>query len=207
MEVVIIDYGYGNLFSLERALAHNGARVVISSDPNMLQNAPAVVLPGVGAFGDGMAELRKRGFFSPLITYAESGKPLLGICLGMQFLFDCSDEFGRHEGLGLIAGAVAQIPVDRKKCKIPQVGWNKLQPLSSWRGTILEGVGLSDQVYFVHSYAGFPQDKRHILAETNYCGVSFPAVITKGNIIGTQFHPEKSGEVGLSILKNFLKSA
>lgn len=206
MEVVVIDYGCGNLFSLEKALAHVGARVTISARPDILRNASAVILPGVGAFGDGMAELKKRGLSEPVVTYARNGGLLLGICLGMQILFDWSEEFGRHGGLGLVPGAVKRIPVDQKTCKIPQVGWNKLSPLrpGDWENTLLNGVRSSDEVYFVHSYAGYPRDKKYILAETNYCGISFPAVIMNGNVIGTQFHPEKSGEVGLSMLKNFL---
>ena len=208
MNAAIIDYGYGNLFSLKKALAHLGATATIAHSPRMLADARILFLPGVGAFGDGISELRRRGFEKPLLKHAKNGKPLFGICLGMQFLFDTSEEFGRHKGLGLISGVVKRIAPIALNCKIPQVGWNALQVpkgATNWKGTILEKVKpSSDQVYFVHSYAGNPSHQKDVLAETEYCGVRMTAVVKKGSLYGTQFHPEKSGTVGLTILKNFL---
>ncbi|MEK7125811.1 MAG: imidazole glycerol phosphate synthase subunit HisH [Patescibacteria group bacterium] len=206
--ISIIDYGFGNLYSLVKALAHLGAAPIITKMPDEIEHADAVFLPGVGAFGRGMAEFTRRGFADPLKTYVASGKPLFGICLGMQFLFDNSEEFGVHQGLGLLRGGVTKIVPREKHCKIPHIGWNELRfppGISGWDGTILEGLGEREQAYFVHSYAVNPSDIKNTVATTEYCGISFASVVEKGEIVGTQFHPEKSGAVGLHLLKNFLK--
>ncbi|MEK7084724.1 MAG: imidazole glycerol phosphate synthase subunit HisH [Patescibacteria group bacterium] len=206
--VIIIDYGFGNLHSLVKALLRLGAHPSLTERPEDVATADAVFLPGVGAFGQGMAELSRRGFVSPLKEYASSGKPLFGICLGMQFLFEYSEEFGKHQGLGLLRGGVKRIVPQEKQCKIPHIGWNELlMPTGrhSWDGTILHGLHEHEQAYFVHSYAAHPSDAGDAVANTEYCGAVFASVVEKGNVAGTQFHPEKSGEAGLRILKNCLE--
>lgn len=205
--IVIIDYGFGNLHSLAKALVHLGAVSVITQQPEDIERADAVFLPGVGAFGEGMAELSRRGFLAPLKTYASSGKPLFGICLGMQFLFEYSEEFGRHEGLGLLSSGVTKIVPQGSGYKIPHIGWNELRfpaGRTSWDNTVLDGIPEKSQAYFVHSYAAAPSDTSDTLAQSEYGGAVFASVVAKGGIVGTQFHPEKSGETGLRILKNFL---
>lgn len=205
--IIIIDYGFGNLHSLAKALVRLGAGPVITQRPEDIEGARAVFLPGVGAFGEGMAELTSRGFVAPLKAHASSGKPLFGICLGMQFLFDYSEEFGRHEGLGLLSGGVKKVAPRDQQCKIPHIGWNELRlppNRTSWSNSILDGIRERAQAYFVHSYAPIPSDNKDILANTEYGGAVFAAAVEKGRVAGTQFHPEKSGETGLRILKNFL---
>jgi len=206
-KVHIIDYGYGNLFSLEKALVHLGVSSIITRDPNDIIDSAAVFLPGVGAFGDGINELRKRGFEDPILKHTQAGKPLFGICLGMQFLFDESEEFGKHAGLGIIKGKVQRIAITDPSAKIPHIGWNKLflpSHRKDWGKTSFKNIQENDQVYFVHSYVGHPEKEEDVLAETRYFGTILTAAVSKGNVIGTQFHPEKSGTVGLSILKQFL---
>ncbi len=209
MKVGIIDYGYGNLFSLEKALAHLGVRAVTLKTPKAIRGMSALIVPGVGAFGEGIKELRKRGFEKPILSHANVGKQLLGICLGMQFLFDYSEEFGTHKGLGLIQGKVGRIS-PKKGFKVPHIGWNEMQlprGRKNWKSTILDGISVGKHVYFVHSYAGTPKERKDIVAEAEYGGSRIVAAVQRGTLFGTQFHPEKSGEIGLSILKNFLKNA
>lgn len=205
-KISIIDYGYGNLFSLHKALEHVGATVSITSDPNDI--AGAVIVPGVGAFGDGMMELEKRGFKNTLHDAIASGKPFLGICLGMQFLFEKSYEFGTHSGLGSIKGSVKKIPDSKKQfCKVPHVGWNSLFPTGEdkfFKSPLLAGLEPGVQVYFVHSFAGHPENSIDTIANTYYCENIISAAVAKENTFGVQFHPEKSAEAGLAILKNFL---
>lgn len=205
--VLIIDYGFGNLFSLERAFQSLGTAPVISGKPEAIGAATHLVLPGVGAFGDGSTGLRRRGLEAPILAAVAAGKPLLGICLGMQFLFEKSYEFGEHKGLALFKGEVREVPLPKGDfCKIPHMGWNTLAAHDgrSFAGTILEGVGPQEQVYFVHSFAGYARENADILADTNYCGSIFPSVVSKGRLSGVQFHPEKSAGTGARILKNFL---
>ncbi len=207
MNIFIIDYGYGNLFSLSKALTSVGASPVVSSLPDKMESFDKIIIPGVGAFGDGMRELRNRGFEKPLQKAAKNGKTILGICLGMQFLFEYGNEFGKHDGLGLTQGGVEKIVVGNDTCKIPHIGWNVLLPSEqnrTWRNTLLAGIPQKSYMYFVHSFAGKPSNKEDILALTEYCGTLITVAIQKNNIMGTQFHPEKSGKIGLSILKNFV---
>ncbi|MDZ4221741.1 MAG: imidazole glycerol phosphate synthase subunit HisH, partial [Patescibacteria group bacterium] len=174
--ISIIDYGFGNLHSLAKALASLGAAPAIIQTPEDIARADAVFLPGVGAFGEGMAELVRRGFAGPIQEHAYSGKPLFGICLGMQFLFEYSEEFGTHKGLGLLRGGVKKIIPQEKQCKIPHVGWNELRSApgtSGWDGTILDGLREREQVYFTHSYAASPSDAEDVIANAEYCGTSF----------------------------------
>ncbi|MBF0142934.1 MAG: imidazole glycerol phosphate synthase subunit HisH [Magnetococcales bacterium] len=208
--VTVIDYGVGNLLSVGRALSHCGAEVVFCSDPEGVVKAERLILPGVGAFAKGMAELDKRGLIPALREVAERGVPLLGICLGMQLLLETSDEFGTHTGLGLIPGRVVAIPpqgIDGSRHAIPHIGWNNLLlpgHRQGWKGSILERLPHGESVYFVHSFTAVPADPLHRLADCHYNGLVISAAIARDNLSGCQFHPEKSGERGLDILRAFL---
>ncbi|MBX7059473.1 MAG: imidazole glycerol phosphate synthase subunit HisH [Leptospirales bacterium] len=210
-EVVIIDYGVGNLLSVQRGFEHFGARVTLSSDAEIICRARRLVLPGVGAFGAAMNVLRSLQLFEPILEAARSGAPLLGICLGMQMLFEESEEFGLHKGLALIPGRVAPVPsvtTDGSSQRIPHIGWSALYPATNsppWRDTSLAEVKPGDSVYFVHSFMAMPVHPSDRLADANYGGHSVAGVVKRNNVTGCQFHPEKSGSVGLSILKNFLQ--
>lgn len=208
--VTIVDYGMGNLFSVQRAFEHCGAEVKLSSDPAEIASADRLVLPGVGAFADGMAGLRERGLIEPIREYAAKERPFLGICLGMQMMMDIGEEFGHHEGLGLIGGKVVQISTTTtagEPLKIPLIGWNALevpQSRDSWEHTILQGTAPHSYLYFVHSYAAVPTQPEHLLAITRYGGHDITAAISSGYVYGCQFHPERSGETGLRIVEAFL---
>ncbi|OHA15176.1 MAG: imidazole glycerol phosphate synthase, glutamine amidotransferase subunit [Candidatus Taylorbacteria bacterium RIFCSPLOWO2_12_FULL_43_20] len=206
-KTIVIDYGFGNLFSLTKALAFLGANYSVSDNPEEVEKAEAIILPGVGAFGDGIAELNKRGLNEAVIEGAKRGIPLLGICLGMQFLFEKSHEFGEHKGLGLIKGEVKRITLTEKPFfKIPHTGWSPLLPPDGTEGfnnPLFSGIKPGSEAYFVHSYAGKSQTD-DIIANTIYCETKILAAVGKGNVFGTQFHPEKSGEIGIQILNNFL---
>jgi glutamine amidotransferase len=206
--VTVVDYGMGNILSVTRALEHCGAEVTLESDPSLIANSPKLVLPGVGAFGDGMAELQQRGLVEALRGYAASGRPLLGICLGMQMLLDGSDEFGASDGLGLIPGWVRKLP-EQPGIKLPHIGWSAILPPQgiSWEVTLLENVPAGHEMYFVHSFHADPTNSAHRLAETRYGDYDFCSVVKKDNITGCQFHPEKSGEMGLGIIRNFLRAS
>lgn len=209
--VVIIDYGLGNLLSVQRAFAYCGTPTIISDEPAALRGAARAVLPGVGAFGDGMAGLSKRGFIAPILEYVQSGRPFLGICLGMQMLFDCAEEFGNHQGLGIISGQVLKIPetaADGSAHKIPHIGWNELvcpvdNPDARWQEGLLKDIKQGDSVYYVHSYAAFPSSPKSRVADSWYNGRRIAAVVQDNNVFGCQFHPEKSGPVGLKIIQAF----
>lgn len=210
-KVVVVDYGMGNLLSVRRALEHVGAEVYQCSDADVLSQASKVILPGVGAFGDGMAELRRLGLDKALRDLADRGIPIMGICLGMQMLFDGSEEFGDSIGLGLIPGRVISIPHYKEngvRRKIPHIGWSALFPVvesDSWSASVLESVKVKSSVYFLHSFMAVPYDQANCLAKCDYEGQLITAAVKRENISGCQFHPEKSGPVGLSILKQFLK--
>jgi len=209
-EVTVIDYGVGNLLSVRRGLEQCGAEVAVSSDPDDILSAPRVVLPGVGAFANGMQELSARGLDEVVKKVARSGTPLLGICLGMQMLLNNSEEFGVTAGLGLIAGTVVPVPsiaADRSSQKIPHIGWSELTPSEGrdgWGGTILSTVEPGEAVYFVHSFMAAPASAAHRIADCLYGGRRISAAIATENVFGCQFHPEKSGEVGLRVLRQFL---
>lgn len=208
-EITIIDYGVGNLLSVRRGFEHCGASVTITSDPTLILKSHKVVLPGVGAFANGMRALKKLRLVPVIREIAEQKIPLLGICLGMQLLMEESEEFGVTAGLGLIPGRVIPVPAKSTEGlaqKIPHVGWSRLQisvTSSTWINTILQDVSLGESVYFVHSYMAEPTETADRIAECNYGGHQVAAVIERENIAGCQFHPEKSGEVGLKILKRF----
>lgn len=210
LEVAVIDYGIGNLLSVSRGLEHCGAKVQVTSDPDIILSAPRVVLPGVGAFYDGMAELVRNGLDEVVRKVADMGTPLLGICLGMQMLLDESEEFGITQGLGLISGRVVPIPtvtIDGDPQKIPHIGWNSLvlpAGRKDWKNTLLDKVKPGDAVYFVHSFMASPTEQDDRLADCLYGGIPVSACIGRDNIFGCQFHPEKSGVVGLEVLERFL---
>jgi glutamine amidotransferase len=209
-KVTVIDYGVGNLFSVRRAFEHCGAEVVLTDSPDVIAQADRLVLPGVGAFEDGMKGLRSRGLIEPVQSYAKNGRPFLGICLGMQMLLSVSEEFGEHEGLGLIPGRVTRIPdttADGKPHKIPHIGWNALTHANAgerWDQTILGEIEPGASMYFVHSYGAEPENPGHRLADCLYGDRRVSAVVRSGNLYGCQFHPEKSGPIGLKILHGFL---
>lgn len=211
MNVVIIDYGLGNILSVQRAIEYLGASVLVTNNPKQIISASHVLLPGVGAFPDAMREIGKLGIVDAIREIAFSGKPLMGICLGMQLLMDESNEYIASPGLGLIAGQVIDIPkydLSQSPHKIPHIGWSRLiktKSTESWAGTVLQDTALNDFAYFVHSYMAVPLDPKNRLANCDYGGHEIAAVIAKDNIVGCQFHPEKSGEVGLKILNRFLK--
>ena len=213
IDVAITDYGVGNLFSVRRAFEECGATVAVSNDPTVLLAAPRLVLPGVGALANGMDEVKQRGLDEVILEFEISGRPLLGICLGMQMLASVSEEFGENRGLGVIPGRVTAIPrttIENKPHKIPHIGWVELtlpEHVTAWGGSILETVRPGDSVYLVHSFAVHPDNDAHRLADCDYNGRTISAAIRKGNTYGTQFHPEKSGPVGLSILSQFLAIA
>ena len=210
--VSVIDYGSGNLLSVQRALEHCAGQVVLASTPEQIRRAERLVLPGVGAFADCMSRLRNLELIEPLLEVAGSGRPFLGICVGMQILMETGHEFGTHAGLGLLAGDVQSIPqkdTGGVQLKAPHIGWNRLIPpqgaTSRWNDSFLEG-GLpgDSQVYFVHSFVAQPDDPHDILAECIYGGHRLCAAVQRENVMGTQFHPEKSAEAGLTLLKRFL---
>ncbi len=209
-EVAVIDYGMGNLLSVQRGLEHCGATVTITADPNVILSASRVILPGVGAFADGMAELHRQGLDDVVREVATRGIPLLGICLGMQMLLDESEEFGITPGLGLIPGRVIPVPsitTDGHPQKIPHIGWNALvvpQGRKNWEDTLLHPIKPGEAVYFVHSFMASPTDPSYRIANCLYGGNSVSATIGRENVLGCQFHPEKSGEIGLKVLRRFL---
>lgn len=199
--VAIVDYGVGNLFSLQSSFAAIGADVVVTADESVLRQADRIILPGVGAFEDAAAKLRASGLADVLKDLAAEGKPLMGICLGMQLLFEKSYEYGEHDGLGLIPGAVRPIadviPTDYK---VPHIGWNALA-FPGEKHPLFSHINEGDCVYFVHSY--YATDCTPAVIATAEYGAPLTAAVAAGNVMGCQFHPEKSGQVGLAILKAF----
>ena len=206
---IIVDYGIGNVFSVKRALEQCGdTQAKLSSDPEEIQNADRIVLPGVGAFRDGMQGLIDRDLIEPIFNSIKQGKPFLGICLGMQMLVSTSQEFGETPGLDLIPGKV--IPIlessNNKLIKIPYIGWAKLNitEKAELKTSVLKNFSKNSYVYLVHSYHVQTENINNTIATYDYGGITVTAAIEKDNVIGLQFHPEKSGEVGLGIIKKFL---
>jgi len=197
--IAILDYGMGNLRSIQKAFEHIGAEAQVTSDQDRISKAGAVVLPGVGAFGDAMANLRRLSLIEPLHRVVAEGKPILGICLGLELLFTHSEERGYHEGLKLLEGEVRRF---RISARVPHVGWNQIHIQRESR--LLSCVEDGSFAYFVHSYYAEPEDASIVLATTDY-EMEFASVVGKDNIYGIQFHPEKSQEVGLRILENFAR--
>jgi glutamine amidotransferase len=210
--VTVIDYGIGNLLNVVRALQYNGAEVTVVDRASQVETLPErLVLPGVGAFADGMTELRARGFDDLVKRFAGVERPFLGICVGAQMLFDVGEEFGDTPGLGLIPGRVQPVPAtgaDGQPHRIPHIGWSPLQrPAArpSWDKSILSGFQAGEPAYFVHSFAPVPTHEEHRLADTFYDGARICAAVARGSIYGCQFHPERSAVHGLAILSAFLE--
>ena len=200
--VAIIDYGVGNLFSLRSSLKEIGAEAVVTSDEKVIAEADRIILPGVGAFEDAARKLRESGMADVVKREAAAGKPVMGICLGMQLMFDVGYEYGEHEGLGLIRGSVRPISdVIPEGYKIPHIGWNLLKFRKE--SPLFKYIKEDDYVYFVHSYYAAECDDS-VIAVTEY-GADLTAAVSNGNVYGCQFHPEKSGEVGMKILKAFME--
>jgi glutamine amidotransferase len=199
VRVALIDYGIGNLRSVEKALQAVGGRIMLTDDPAVILQADKVVLPGVGAFGDGMVGLRQRRLTEVIYELVQKGKPLLGICVGMQLMFEAGEEMGEHPGLGLLPGRVRRFA--QGNLKVPQTGWNQLQIERD--SPLLAGLEPGSYAYFNHSYYCEAEEKTDILASTDY-GRRYASVIGRGRLYGVQFHPEKSQAVGLKILRNFV---
>ena len=201
--IAIVDYGVGNIFSLYSSFKYIGAEVVLTSDPDEIKKADKIILPGVGAFADAAKKLRDSGLADVVVKEVKNGKPLLGICLGMQMLFERSFEYGEHQGLGLIKGDIVSMEgVVPANYKIPHIGWNGLHfPTDKAKSPIFKYINENDCVYFVHSYFGTNCDES-VIATTEY-GAELTAAVAYKNVYGVQFHPEKSGEVGMKILKAF----
>jgi glutamine amidotransferase len=202
--IAIIDYGMGNLRSVQKGFEKVGFDAVVTADPKVLLETDKIVLPGVGAFRDCMHNLEQGGFVEPLLKVIQDGRPFLGICLGLQLLFTESEEFGLHKGLGVIPGRVVRFPdgmvENGEKLAVPHMGWNQISFKN--RPPVFEGIEEGSNVYFVHSYYVKPDDESVVATTTSY-GIDFCSSIRKDNIVATQFHPEKSQEIGLKILKNF----
>jgi len=205
-QVVIIDYGLGNLFSVNQACQKVGLNVKISNLKKEIKNADAIILPGVGAFIEAMNNLEKMDIVNTIKESVENGKPFFGICLGMQLIFSKSEEFGSGNGLDLISGVIKKFPtiLNEQSLKVPQISWNKIYTFKNkWTNTPLHNINDHEFMYFVHSYYAEPLLDESILTHTNYNGIEYCSAVIKDNIFATQFHPEKSAEEGIKIYKNW----
>lgn len=200
--IAIVDYGVGNLRSVQKAMEYVGVEGLVTNDRQVIRDTQGVILPGVGAFGNTVDALRSTGLDEIILEVVDRQVPLLGICVGMQLLFDESEEMGLHRGLGVLPGRIVRFPTD---LTVPHIGWNQIHPVYAQADgfpALLDGVKDGDFAYFVHSYYSVPDDDSVILATTDY-GVDFASVVGTGHVFGIQFHPEKSQDVGLQILRNF----
>lgn len=207
MKIVIIDYGVGNVRSMINAFKKIGVNPILSNNEDEILSADGVILPGVGAFAHGMENLNRYNLVNIIKQYTDTNKPFMGICLGMQMLLDESEEFTNTKGLGLISGKVIKLPTQNSSYeKLPHVSWNEIKEQNiNWDDTILDKVGQQSDMYFVHSFVVSPKNHNEILSTTEYSDYKFCSAVKKGNIYGCQFHPEKSGEIGLKIIANFIK--
>jgi glutamine amidotransferase len=201
-KLVIIDYGVGNFRNVQKAFQAIGAEAEITDSPHRVSTATMVVLPGVGAFGDAMSNLRRRELDKPVLEAVATGKPLLGICVGLQLLFEESEEMGHHTGLGILPGSIVRFPETR--LAVPHMGWNQITPVQPH--PLLKHIDAGDFAYFAHSYYAKPSRKEDVIGRTDY-GFAYASVVGCDNICAIQFHPEKSQQVGLQILKNFVDFA
>jgi imidazole glycerol-phosphate synthase subunit HisH len=199
--ITVIDYGMGNLRSVTKAIEKFTDRVIISDDPASIEKSDALIMPGDGAFGMAMENLQNRGWIEPILDFIHKGGHFFGICLGFQLLFSSSEEFGSHRGLDIISGAVVRFTAD--DLKVPHMGWNTVDLVRD--SSCLQGVPSGSYFYFIHSYYPEVGDRSWIIGETEY-GMKFPCIVGKGNIIATQFHPEKSHTVGLKVIENFVRA-
>lgn len=212
-KVAIIDYNAGNLFSVQHACSFIGLDSKITSNKKEILDADGAILPGVGAFGEAMDNLQKMGLIEPIKEFVASGKPFMGVCLGLQLLFSESEEFGLHKGLDLVKGRVIKFPAANNEgriIKVPQIGWNQVVPPSNnqtrWDNSPLSNTVQGEFMYFVHSFFVKPTEPEDILSLTNYEGIEYCSSIQKNNIFATQFHPEKSAEEGIKIYQNWAKA-
>lgn len=207
-KVTIFDYGAGNIFSISHALEHLGVEVLVTSDPLKINEAEALVLPGVGAFAQAMNKLTELDALIPLKNYLKNDRKFLGICLGFQLLFESSSEFGESQGLGFFSGTIEKLEVsstEGNKIKVPHIGWEKVLPVSE-EGQVVSSISSNDNFfYFVHSFYSVPKNEEIIASYSFYEGFRFCSAVESGNIFACQFHPEKSGETGLKLLKKWLK--
>lgn len=211
LNIAIIDYDAGNLYSVQHACNFVGLNAEITSDKNKISQADGVILPGVGAFGAAMENLKKLDLIKPIKESVEMKKPFMGICLGMQLIFSKSHEFGIYKGLDLIPGEVLRFPNKNKSGKlirVPQIGWNNIYPNNEkvWKNSCFKSVKSGEYMYFVHSYYCLPDEKKDVLSYTDYEGFKYCSSVLRENIFATQFHPEKSGPEGIKIYKEFAKS-
>ncbi|WP_339606911.1 imidazole glycerol phosphate synthase subunit HisH [uncultured Roseivirga sp.] len=207
-KVVIVDYQLGNLFSVQHACKKIGIMAEVSSDVKVINEADALILPGVGAFGDAMKNVLELNLIEPIKNAIASGKPFFGICLGMQLLFDSSEEFGNYKGLGIIPGAIRKFPMEFQglSLRVPQISWNKVflsDSLNEWTDTPLSTTVINEYMYFVHSYYVMPESEEHVLCKTDYNGFQYCSGVNVKNVFAVQFHPEKSGEKGLQVYRNW----
>lgn len=205
--VVIIDYALGNMFSVQQAFAHLGVEARLSDNKEDIEQADALILPGVGAFGEAMNNLHSKEMVGPILSSIEKGKPFLGICLGLQLLFETSEEFGSTKGLSIIPGTIKKFNFPSEKIKVPQMEWNNInEPAKGkWKDTVLRNISNGEFMYFVHSYYAIPFEQDHVLSETTYGGLKYCSAIHKNNVTATQFHPEKSAKEGIKIYKNWIE--
>lgn len=206
VDVAIIDYNLGNLHSVYSACKHVGLDAQITSDSKVILNSRSSILPGVGAFGEAMQNIKSLDLNDTILEYVSSGRPFFGICLGMQLLFDKSEEFGSNKGLGLIKGKAQKfnnMNTSENNYPVPQIGWNKIYHDQDWSDTLFSNINKNDYMYFVHSYYVVPENNDCVLSYTTYGDKEYCSAISSKNIFATQFHPEKSGEVGLNIYRKF----
>jgi glutamine amidotransferase len=210
MKITIVDYEIGNLFSVSQAFKSVGIDAVISSDIKEILESDGVVLPGVGAFGDAMDSLHKLDLVNPILDFIDTGKPFLGVCLGMQLLFSESNEFGTHKGLNIIEGEIKKFPPydnSGEQIKVPHISWNQIfaqdDPAGKWQDSPLNGLKNGEYMYFIHSFYASPKYKENILSTTDYKGINFCSSVNKKNVFACQFHPEKSAKNGIQIYKNW----
>jgi len=205
MKVAIVDYDIGNVRSIINVFKKFDIEIILTKDKKDILEANGVVLPGVGAFAHGMENLKKYGLIDILNEYVKTNKPFLGICLGMQMLLEESEEFGITKGLGYIKGKIIKLPIKNDE-KLPHVSWNEIKQKNiAWKNTILDSIEENSNMYFVHSFVAVPESESNILSTTEYGGIEFCSAVIKGNIYGTQFHPEKSATIGLKVIENFVK--
>jgi glutamine amidotransferase len=209
-KIVILDYGLGNLFSVQHVCKYLGYETLVTKDRKDLEDADAVILPGVGAFGDAIQSIRSLDLEAPLKDFIEGGKPFMGVCLGMQLLFSESEEFGNNKGLNIIQGRIKKFPSANpagKKIRVPQISWNNISEVSGgvpWGSSPLSSIESGSSMYFVHSYYAEPSESSVILSQTEYEGITYCSSIKHRNVFAAQFHPEKSAAQGIEIYKNWL---